>query len=366
MPGPAPKRVRLARRERRELKRLVRRGRAPHWLVVRAKMILSLSRGTAVAATARELGCVERNVRKWRTRWLARPEIQTLDDGERPGRPPRIGVDVRCNLVAIACEQPDGILTPLRNLWTQQTLADALRARTGFALSRSSVQRILCTRGLRPHRVRQWLHSPDPDFAKKARRVCRLYKRPPRDGVVVSIDEKPLQVLARRHGDHVGPDGFVRREFEYVRHGVRCLLAAFDIRTGRVIGEVVTRRTGDALVSFLERVALAFPRKKVWVVWDNLNTHYDGNDERWTKFNERHDRRFRFVYTPFHASWVNQVEIWFSILQRRVIRHGDFGHVNELVRDVMAFVRYWNRFEAHPFRWTFSGDFVQTPVRAAA
>jgi len=196
--------------------------------------------------------------------------------------------------------------------------------------------------------------------------VCRLYLHPPRDAVVVSIDEKPLQVLERRDANHIGRDGCTRREFEYVRHGMRCLLAAFDIRTGRVIARVVKRRTARAVESFLGRVARAFPRQKIYVIWDNLNIHLDGKERRWARFNAAHGRRFRFVHTPLHASWVNQIEIWFSILQRRVIRHGDFASVTDLVREVLAFVRYWNLFEAHPFRWTFSGNFVKTPLRATA
>jgi len=101
-------------------------------------------------------------------------------------------------------------------------------------------------------------------------------------------------------------------------------------------------------------------------VWDNLNIHHDGKDQRWTRFNLRHGGRFQFVHTPLHASWVNQVEVWFSILQRRVLRHGSFDSPAMLRDRVLGFVRYWNRYEAHPFRWTFNGKFVQTPDRVAA
>jgi len=141
------------------------------------------------------------------------------------------------------------------------------------------------------------------------------------------------------------------------------LLAAFDIRTGRVIAEVVPRRTAQALVAFLQRVANAYPGKKVHVVWDNLNTHYDGKDKRWTKFNRRNGRRFRFVHTPIHASWLNQVEIWFSILQRRVIRYGDFSTAKRAADRVMGFVQQWNDVEAHPFRWTWRSDASQNARR---
>ena len=125
-------------------------------------------------------------------------------------------------------------------------------------------------------------------------------------------------------------------------------------------------RTAANLVSFMEELARRYPTGDVYIVWDNLNIHYDGRDERWTRFNERHGGRFHFVYTPLHASWVNQIEIWFSILQRRVLRHGSFSTVAEPTRRIMSFIAQWNRYECHPFRWTFRGQFQQDESRLAA
>jgi hypothetical protein len=214
--------------------------------------------------------------------------------------------------------------------------------------------------------MRVWLHSPDPDFREKVERICQLYLAAPPKSAVVCIDEKPMQVLARKHPTTRQPDGSVRREFEYKRHGTCCLLAGFDVRTGEVLGSVVQRRTGPALVAFLERVAKRYPTGRVYVVWDNLNIHGDGRDKRWTRFNRRHGGRFRFVHTPLHASWVNQVEIWFSILQRRVLRHGSFASQSMLRDAVLGFIAHWNRVEAHPFRWTFTGRFEQPAAKPVA
>jgi transposase len=261
---------------------------------------------------------------------------------------------VRCRLIQLACDRPDGVFTPFREVWTRRALAEALALWTGVRLSVSEIGRILRNAELRPHRVRLWLHSQDPEFEAKAKRICELYLAPPQDAVVLCIDEKPMQVLERIHPTHVGrSNATVRYEFEYKRHGVQALLAAFDIRTGEVVGSVVPQRTGDALVSFMDEVAERYRGRKVIVVWDNLNTHYDGKDVRWTRFNERHGDRFRFVYTPKHASWLNQVEIWFSILQRRVLEHGDFATPEQQRRTVEAFIRRWNQVERHPFRWTW-------------
>jgi len=111
----------------------------------------------------------------------------------------------------------------------------------------------------------------------------------------------------------------------------------------------------------MEMLAERYPDGEVYVVWDNLNTHKDGPDKRWTKFNARHDDRFHFVYTPIHASWMNQVEVWFSILERRLLRYGDFDTPKHLAWQVHLFIHHWNQHEAHPFRWTWRSDTVQNP-----
>ena len=220
---------------------------------------------------------------------------------------------------------------------------------------------MLRNRQLRPHRYRLWLHSPDPEFARKVRGICELYLHPPPEATVLCIDEKTqIQALRRRFPGRPpmpGEDG--RYEFEYRRGGVVALLAAFDVGTGKTFAQVRRHRKARDLLAFMEAVAARYPDGPVYVVWDNLDIHRDGPDGRWTKFNARHGHRFHFVFTPKHASWMNQVEIWFSILQRRVIRYGSFVDVDDLRRKLEAFVRMWNRREAHPFRWTFRGHFAE-------
>lgn len=354
--GPSACAVSIPKRVHRALRVLVGRRRAPHSLVVRAKIILLAGRGLGTVEIARQLGISDRTVRKWKARFLADPHVQALEDHERSGRPATIGVALRCRLVQLACDRPEGPGKPeiFRDVWTHEALAEALERVTGRRISVSEVGRILRFEGLRPHTVRQWLKSTDPDFEEKAQRICDIYLSPPKDAVVVCVDEKPLQVLARKHPTTVDErDGSLRWEFEYVRHGTQALLAAFDIRSGEVLGRVVPSRSAEALVDFMDVLAAKYPGKTVYVVWDNLNIHYDGKDDRWVHFNARHGDRFRFVYTPKHASWMNQIEIWFSILQRRVIRHGDFANAGAQRRRILGFIEHWNRLEKHPFRWTW-------------
>lgn len=252
---------------------------------------------------------------------------------------------------------------PFREMWTHAALAESLESTTGWKLSVSEVGRILRFHQLRPHHVRMWLHSPDPNFREKAARVCQLYLEPPEGAVVVCVDEKPIQVLERRYPTGVGPSGELRFEYEYIRQGTCCLLAAFDTKTGKVIGRVVPERTGEALVDFMELVAQEWAKVEIYTVWDNLNTHYDGPSKRWTEFNARHGNRFHFIYTPTHASWMNQIEVWFSILERRLLRHGDFYDAAHMAHRVHSFIHHWNRHEAHPFRWTWRSDRVENPKR---
>jgi transposase len=349
-----------------EITHLAHSAKAAHRLVVRAGIVLHAAEGKADAEVAALMNVTARTVGEWRRRFAADPRVDALKDAPRSGRPPRVALAARLEVVKLACERPDGDKTPFRDVWTQQALADALLAQTGVSLGRSEIGRILRNEGLRPHLVRQWLHSPDPLFAEKVERICDLYLSPPKGAVVLCVDEKPMQALARKHPTRLGPRAVVRREFEYVRHGTCALLGGFDIVSGEVIGEVVPHRDAGALVAYMNRVAARYPDREVHVVWDNLNIHYDGKDARWTDFNRAHDGRFRFVYTPLHASWVNQVEVWFSILERRVLRHGSFADAAHLAEVVLGFIRHWNAVEAHPFRWTFRGRFEQNRLGRAA
>ena len=329
--------------------------RAPYAQVRRARIILLAADGFSNAEIARWLCTDEKTARRWRDRFAAAPGLAALQDRRRSGRPPRIAPAVRAKVISLACDRPADCKAPFRLVWTRKSLADAVAKATDVRMSESEIGRILSARELRPHRVRPWLHCQDPAFNEKIEPICRLYIEPPADTAVLCIDEKRL--FARKHPAELqlarpGEPGHV--EFEYSRHGSSVLLAAFEVRTGKVFGNCRDRRTGDDLVEYMELVAAQYDGK-VCVIWDNLNVHYDGADKRWSRFNERHGGRFEFIYTPKHASWTNQVEIWFSILHRRVLKHGSFGSVEAVNREVLGFIDYWNDNEAHPFRWKFRG-----------
>ena len=368
MAVPKAQRIYLSPSVRRELTAVARSATSEHRHVVRARIILKAATGASNAQIARELGCHVDTVRKWRNRFAKDSRVEALRDRPRSGRPSKVPVSIRCEVIKFACDKPESYDVPYRDCWTQQALADVLKAQTGWKLSRAEIGRILRCEDFRPHRFRPWLHSPDPDFRPKVERICQLYLHPPEGATVLCVDEKTsMQALERKYSTRLPAPGRAgRHEFEYIRHGTSNLLAAFDIRTGRVFGRCSARRTGQDLISFMDDLAATVPTGDVYVIWDNLNIHYDGPSRRWTRFNQRHDNRFHFVYTPIHASWVNQIEIWFSILHRRILRHGDFSSVAALNHRVAGFVSHWNRREAHPFRWTFRGRFQQDASRRAA
>ncbi len=251
-------------------------------------------------------------------------------------------------------------------------------------MSRSTVQRILAGAALRPHRSRYWLHSNDPDFEAKALDICRLYLDAPRlyqqGELVVCVDEKTgIQALQRLHPTKPARPGAPElQEFGYIRRGTRCLLASLVVPTGRVIGGVTERRGTWDFVRHVRDVVVQFPgvRRFHWVM-DNLNTHWtlalcrylarDEGDEVWegrpplrTGAQRRaflQDPAHKHVvhFTPKHGSWLNQVEIWFGVLSRRLLRRGEFCSVEELAERIRAFIEHYDRHHAHPYEWTYTG-----------
>lgn len=355
------KRFRPAGTQRAELKKASRGSARSYRDVVRARIVLECDAGVSVSAVARRLGVSRPTVRLWRDRFAASGKLEALKDAPRRGRPAQIKLATRCELVQIACRRPKDKKVRFRDVWTREALAQVLWRETGIRLSVTEIGRILHNQGLRPHRNQYWLHSPDPDFRRKVRAVCDLYLSPPSGATVLSIDEKTgIQALSRKYPMKPaapGRDG--RIDYEYRRNGTRALIAAFNVGTGEVIAHIRKRRTTKDLLAFMEDVARRVPGE-VYVVWDNLNTHCG---PRWEQFSKRHGGRFHFVHTPLHASWVNQIEVWFGILHRRVLKYGDFTDVDVLTKTIRGFIRHWNTHEKHPFRWTFRGRFEKDRPR---
>jgi transposase len=384
--GRPPVRLRLDEDVRAELKRRVRAFTSTQREARRARIILACEQCGSAEAASRVVGVHPTTVERWRARFLKKG-LRGLQDRARPGHKPKFTPVQRLEIIAAACEP----VIPLdekpkdeklkdekpkdekpkdekpKDGKTTRTIAELVDEvqRRGIvsSIGWSTVQRLLADLDVKPHKTEQWLHSTDPEFREKVTAICDLYLKPPAlNTVVLCIDEKPgMQALERRFPDRPTARGRLRRrEFEYKRHGTQTLLCSFNVHTGKVLADCGDTRKAPDLVRFMERIATEHPHQTVHVIWDCLNIHFDGKDGRWTAFNERHGTRFVFHYTPKHASWVNQVECFFSILQRRCLTHGSFGSVEELREAVLAFLDDWNRNKAHPFRWTFTGYPLQT------
>jgi transposase len=202
-----------------------------------------------------------------------------------------------------------------------------------------------------PHRLRRYMASDDPDFETKAADIIGLYLKPPVNAAVFSVDEKSaIQALDRL--DPVlllSPGRAERHGFEYYRHGTLSLYAALNTKTGQVLGQTAPRHTSAEFAAFLEQIVASLPEgQQIHIIADNLSAH---RTSRVWQFIDRH-RNVRIHFTPTYSSWLNQVEIWFSKIQRDVIARGIFRSVQDLAKKLMTYIRHYN-IRAKPFKWTY-------------
>jgi transposase len=347
----SPYRIRLKRKARKRLEGVTRRRKQSHYLVVRCRIVLLSDERWSVSDIAMELAIDEQVVRRWRVRYF-KTGFDGLRDRCRSGRPSVIEPKVWEKVATLVVQPPEQFGLPLAR-WTIRELAIYLGKRFRWHVGRSSVGRFLKKMALHPHRIKYWLNPTDPDFDVKAAKICRLYLKPPPGVTVLSLDEKPgIQAKGRKHPTRLlGPRRETRVEFEYKRNGTRCLFAAFNVRTGKVVARVESNRKTPVVIAFLDLVCSIYRRGRIIIITDNINTRKGDEAKAWL----RKHPRVSFVFTPFHGSWLNQVEIWFSILSNKCLKHRVFDSVRKLATGIMRFVRWWNAERAHPFKWTFSG-----------
>jgi transposase len=221
-------------------------------------------------------------------------------------------------------------------------------------MSPATVQRILTEIVLKPHRVRYWLTRTDPEFERKMDEIVNLYLAPPRNSRLLCIDEKTgIQALERRYPTlPVRPGQIERREFEYVRHGVVDLFAAFDVRTGQVFGQCYKHHSDVELRHFLRGLRARDPARRWHLILDNASYHTKAEVLAWCATQRP---KITLHWLPYHGSWLNQVEIWFSILSRKCLRRACVGSTRELRSVIHDFIDTWNAHFAHPFQWTYTG-----------
>lgn len=328
---------------------LARTPSTPQNQALRARIILAAAQGQANQHIARVLGIPEITVSKWRRRF-DRHGLAGLRDAPRMGRPRKHGPEVWEKVQHRVCQQPRA-----QSRWSVRTLARELK------LPSTTVHEILVASHLQPHRLRTFTFSPDPDFEAKLLDVVGLYLNPPENALVLCVDEKTgIQALDRTQPllplSAKKPRAWTN---EYVRHGTQTLLAALKIATGEVLAQVRQRRTSLNFLRFLDDVVAACPDLDLHLILDNLNIHKNPAAQEWLA---RHPR-VHYHYIPTHASWMNLIECFFSILTRQGLQQSVHRSKQELKEYLERFIEHYNQ-SCSPFVWTKGPEQLQRIIEA--
>ena len=409
MPGKAAK-VTVTERQHELLLALRNATTAPSHLRQRAAVILLAFDGLRNDEIAGRIGLGRSQVGRWRRRWarawsglidlecretgadLRRAIEAILSDAARPGAPGKFTAEQVTGILAVACEPPEKSGRPITH-WTAHELADEVVKRGIVdSISTTQVGRYLREAAMQPHKSRYWLNATEKDpvqFQRQVETVCDAYRRAPvlertRDTHTVCVDEMTgIQALERIAATRPMIAGKPARiEFEYERHGTLCLIGNFVVTTGELLRPTIgPTRTEADFASHIEQTMATHPGASWVFVTDNLNIHCSETLVRVVAeaceiteplgkkgargvlrsvasrqaFLSEPSHRVRFVYTPKHSSWLNQIEVVFGVIMRKVVRRGSFTSVEDLRNKLMNFIEYFNRVFAHPFRWTYTG-----------
>lgn len=332
----------LTKQEKEALQTIVRKDTSEQRIVLRAKIVLLASKGYRNDEIMEELGISKPVVIKWRRRFFEK-RLEGLKDAPRPGKPRLYGPEIRIKIAAEACKPPSG-----QTHWSTRDLAKHIGG-----VNHTMVYRVLKAEKIKPHLYRMWKDSTDPDFESKMLEIVGLYIDPPENAMVLSVDEKTaIQALGRPKPNKIVKPGQVEKiNYEYIRHGTQSLIAALAVHDGKINGRCFEHHSHKEFLIFLKDLAKRYPRQELHLIVDNLKVHKHPEVQKWLKRNER----VHFYFTPTYASWLNQIELWFSILARKIIRRGIFNSKEELVTKIIEFIKCYNK-EAKPFRWTYTGD----------
>jgi transposase len=333
--------VALTIKERLELEALAGSRKSEARMRDRARIVLLAASGVASRAIARDVGCTPGTVSKWRVRYASHRMAGLSETGDR-GAEAKYGPEHGKRILALLDQPPPAGYAN----WTAPLLARAL-----VDIHEQYIWRFLRSRKIDLSGRKSWCQSTDPDFVPKAAEIVGLYMNPPDNAVVLSVDEKPsIQALERAQGYLKLPNGraMIGQSHDYKRNGTTTLFAALDVATGQVTGRHYKRRRRLEFLDFMNRVVKLYEGKEIHVVLDNLSTHKPKRD-LWLA---RHPN-VHFHYTPTHTSWLNQIEIWFSILSGSSLKGGSFRSVQELIAHITSFIADYNE-QAKPFVWTKS------------
>jgi transposase len=306
--------------------------------VLRARIVLLADEGGSTRSIARAIGTMPRTVSLWRGRY-ARQGLAGLTDKPRSGPKPKYTAETGRRILAVLERPPPAGFAR----WMGPLIAAELGD-----VHEQQVWRFLRDQGIDLDGRRSWCESDDAEFVAKAADVVGLYMAPPEDAIVICVDEKPsIQALERAQGYLKLPNGraLSGHSHDYKRHGTTTLFAALDLATGKVAATHKKRRRRVEFLAFMDDIVALYPDKEIHAVLDNLNTHK--KNEAWLRAHPN----VHFHFTPTRASWLNQVEIWFSILAGKSLRGASFTSVAQLRQHIDDFIQAYNQ-RPRPFVWT--------------
>ena len=375
MSGPKPKyKIQLLENEIGELRQLVNARNSPQGKVMRARIVLAAHKHPEWSnqQIAAQVGCTDRAVRKWRRRWN---ECKSVDDLPKPGRPRRFPPEARAQATALACSLPKEHGVMLSRWSLAEIVKHLLCLQVVSAISVSTLYRWFTADKLKPWRYHHWQHILDPQkFLERARPVLQVYEHAVellRSGVwAVCVDEKTSIQARQLEQEPVGakPQQPVHVAARYKRQGALHLFAGLSVADGFKFGKTSQRkRFVDFQAFLLETIFPEALRRKVHtliLILDNGTTHASKQLENWLQEQVRLHQwplTVQVYWLPTNASWLDQIEIWFSVLQRKLLNPNHFHSTDELAHSIMAFIRCEN-LSPKPIRWTYTVDKLEAKL----
>jgi transposase len=311
--------------------------------VLRSQIILACYAGKSYDEIQSLLQISRPMINKWKGRYK-KEGLAGLEDKPRSGKPPIYAKADKARVIQLACSNPEGGYTN----WSQRRIAQQL------GMSQTKVQNILKSSDLKPHKTAYWCgKSTDPEFEEKMLNVIGLYMNPDQKAIVLSVDEKTqIQALDRSQPELPMRSGNPKRlTATYKRNGTVSLIAALAVHQGDIIAETIEKNNHVNFLKFLKKLYRKFPKKQLHIIVDNLNVHKHHKVKEWVDSKKRLSMHF----TPTYSSWLNQIEIWFNILSKDVLKGAVWHSKQQLIDQLLEYVDTYNKTRAKPFEWTYNG-----------
>jgi len=336
--------IELSKEESQELLTMSRSHKLEKRYVDRAMIIIHSVEGKSFEQISELTGKSRPVINKWRQRFR-KYRLEGLKDAPRSGKPKMITPEQKAMVIEKACTKPEGGYTN----WSQDRIAKEV------GISQSKVFQILKKADLKPHKIEYWCgKSRDPEFEQKMLNIVGLYINPPENALVISVDEKTqIQALDRTQPELPLRVGNPKRQTTtYKRNGTVSLIAALAVHTGEVTAKTMKSNNSENFLKFLKSLDRKYRNKKLHIIADNLSIHKHKDVKEWLKGK----RKIQLHFTPTYSSWLNQIEIWFNILTKDVVKGGIWKSSKQLADQLMEYVKTYNETRAKPFRWTYTGE----------